>query len=306
MDNEFKPGDGSIEDMFWQIGTAFNHQEAETAAQGVQPMGRIILEPERFSNEEPTQTPIEIALGIDENGMTTARKLYEFLELNPGNYSRWSKRNIAENEFAEENVDYWAVFPKEERNFNPCPTQDYKLTAHFAKKLSMMQKTERGEAARDYFIKVEDKAKDMVRMFQEAQHSPMKLLELHYEAIKQADKKAELALDKTGKLAEQFSQFEMNLPLFPEEAEDITKAVKKRVIEVLGGKESRAYCDKGFRRRVFINIYAVLKEHFSVHQYKCIKRCKADKALELIASYVLPIDLREEAARINGRGSATL
>ena len=27
------------------------------------------------------QTPIEIALGIDENGMTTARKLYEFLEL---------------------------------------------------------------------------------------------------------------------------------------------------------------------------------------------------------------------------------
>lgn len=29
------------------------------------------------------QTPIEIALGIDENGMTTARKLYAFLELNP-------------------------------------------------------------------------------------------------------------------------------------------------------------------------------------------------------------------------------
>ena len=27
-----------------------------------------------------TQTPIEIALGIDEHGMTTARKLYEFLE----------------------------------------------------------------------------------------------------------------------------------------------------------------------------------------------------------------------------------
>ena len=28
-----------------------------------------------------TQTPIEIALKIDENGMTTAKKLYEFLEL---------------------------------------------------------------------------------------------------------------------------------------------------------------------------------------------------------------------------------
>ena len=30
-------------------------------------------------------TPIEIALGIDENGMTTAKRLYEFLELNSGN-----------------------------------------------------------------------------------------------------------------------------------------------------------------------------------------------------------------------------
>ena len=27
------------------------------------------------------QTPIEIALGVDERGMTTAKKLYEFLEL---------------------------------------------------------------------------------------------------------------------------------------------------------------------------------------------------------------------------------
>lgn len=34
------------------------------------------------------QTPIEIALGIDENGMTTARKLYEFLGMDKSNYSR--------------------------------------------------------------------------------------------------------------------------------------------------------------------------------------------------------------------------
>ena len=33
------------------------------------------------------RTPIEIALGIDEKGMTTAKKLYEFLELNAGNYA---------------------------------------------------------------------------------------------------------------------------------------------------------------------------------------------------------------------------
>lgn len=53
------------------------------------------------------QTPIEIALGIDENGMTTARKLFDFLEMNVANYARWIKRNITNNEFAEENVDYF-------------------------------------------------------------------------------------------------------------------------------------------------------------------------------------------------------
>ena len=39
------------------------------------------------------KTPIEIALGIDENGMTTARDLYDFLELAQGQFSRWAKTN---------------------------------------------------------------------------------------------------------------------------------------------------------------------------------------------------------------------
>lgn len=53
------------------------------------------------------QTPIEIALGVDENGMTTARKLYAFLELTQGQFSRWAKSNIVDNEFAVENEDFW-------------------------------------------------------------------------------------------------------------------------------------------------------------------------------------------------------
>lgn len=108
------------------------------------------------------QTPIEIALGIDEKGMTTAKKLYEFLELNKSNYSKWCKTNILENEFAEEGTDYISFVPNDEREkFNPNPTTDYKLSAKFAKKLSMTAKNERGEQARDYFIKAEDKLKEV-------------------------------------------------------------------------------------------------------------------------------------------------
>ena len=108
------------------------------------------------------QTPIEIALGVDENGMTTAKKLYEFLELEPKNYSRWCKTNIVENEFAEENVDYWAFVINDERNFNPKPTTDYRLTAHFAKKLSVKGNSTKAEEAREYFTRLEEKTKQQV------------------------------------------------------------------------------------------------------------------------------------------------
>lgn len=101
------------------------------------------------------QTPIEIALGVDENGMTTARKLYAFLELAQGQFSRWAKSNIVDNEFATENEDYWGFDINVEGN----KTQDYKLTAHFAKKLSMKGNGEKAEEAREYFTHLEERVK---------------------------------------------------------------------------------------------------------------------------------------------------
>lgn len=50
--------------------------------------------------------PIEIATGIDKDRITTAKKLYDFLEMDKSQYSRWCKNNITGNKFAEEGVDY--------------------------------------------------------------------------------------------------------------------------------------------------------------------------------------------------------
>ena len=104
------------------------------------------------------QTPIEIALGIDENGMTTARALYEFLELAQGQFSRWAKTNIENNEFYEDGKEWWGFDIVS--NGNNC--KDYRLTTDFAKHLSMESHSEKGKIARQYFITVEDKAKEMV------------------------------------------------------------------------------------------------------------------------------------------------
>lgn len=105
-----------------------------------------------------TRTPIEIALDIDSEGMTTARKLYEFLGLAQGQFSRWAKANIENNEFYEENKDWWGFDIVS--GGNEC--KDYKLSTDFAKHLSMESHSARGKEARQYFVAIEDKVKQKV------------------------------------------------------------------------------------------------------------------------------------------------
>lgn len=100
------------------------------------------------------KTPIEIALKIDENGMTSLKNLYTFLELETKNYARWCRKHILNNPFATENVDYIVVRQIDER-FNPKPTNEYLLTSDFAKQLSMTVNNERGYEARQYFLACE-------------------------------------------------------------------------------------------------------------------------------------------------------
>jgi len=145
------------------------------------------------------QTPIEIALGVDENGMTTARALYDFLELAQGQFSRWAKTNIESNEFYEENKDWWGFDIMS--NGNNC--KDYRLTTDFAKHLSMESHSSKGKIARQYFITVEDKAKEMA--INRSQLSPQ--MQMFY-AI--ADGQAKMELEQK-RQAEQLNHVEQRV-----------------------------------------------------------------------------------------------
>ena len=59
------------------------------------------------------------------------------------------------NDFASENEDYWGFDIDVEGN----RTVDYRLTAHFAKKLSVKGNSEKAEQAREYFTTVEERVK---------------------------------------------------------------------------------------------------------------------------------------------------
>lgn len=245
--------------------------------------------------ETKMQTPIEIALGIDENGMTTARKLYEFLGMDSRNYSRWVRNNISENEFAEENVDYWVFVIKEENPLGGRPTTDYRLTASFAKKLSMMAKSEKGEQARKYFVTVEDGMKELASRFQNM--SP------ELRAVLVVDQRVTRVEKKADTLEERFNDFEQNLPLLPEDADDVSKEVKKRVVEILGGKDSNAYHDKSLSQKVFMDAYRNLKSNFDVSSYKAIKRNRRDMAVQIAREYKPPLYLVEKIQAENNQMS---
>ena len=71
---------------------------------------------------------------IDTDNKTTARELYEFLQLDRSNWSRWAKSNIDDNAFYQEGTDWWGFVTMTNGN----ETKDYRLTIDFAKHLCML------------------------------------------------------------------------------------------------------------------------------------------------------------------------
>lgn len=239
--------------------------------------------------ETTMQTPIEIALGIDENGMTTARALYDFLELASGQFARWAKTNIENNEFYEENKDWWGFDIV--LNGNKC--KDYRLTTDFAKHLSMESHSSKGKIARQYFVHVEDGMKELAVRFQNM--SP------ELRAVLVVDQRVTKVEKKTDTLEARFNDFEQNLPLLPEDADDVSKEVKKRVVEVLGGKNSNAYHNKSLSQKVFMDAYRNLKSNFDVNSYKAIKRNRKDMAVQIAREYKPPLYLMEQIQEENSQ-----
>lgn len=184
------------------------------------------------------QTPIEIALQIDENGMTTARNLYEFLELGVGQFARWAKTNIENNEFYEENKDWWGFDMMS--SGNKC--RDYRLSTDFAKHLCMESHSPKGKIARQYFITVEDKAKEFV--VNRSQLSPQ--MQMFY-SIADGQAKMELEQKRLAKEVEEVKQTQNAIAdTFQKtnDTEDFQKWANDRIAQIA---ESPKF-DKGYGR----------------------------------------------------------
>ena len=107
--------------------------------------------------------------------------------------------------------------------------------------------------------------------------------------------------NSVGEVKDEFRSFRDDLPLLGAEMDQITAAVKRKGVEVLGGKESDAYHDSSLRGKVYADIYQQIKREFGVASYKQIKRGKVGVALQIVAKYAPPYVLANDIANMNAQ-----
>ena len=88
-----------------------------------------------------------------------------------------------------------------------------------------------------------------------------------------------------------------NMPLYACETEEVSNHVKRKLVDILGGKQSGAYADRNLRSAVFSDIYSQIKREYGlVSSYKSIKRKYLGDVHDFIDTYDLPTALAEQVA----------
>ena len=96
-------------------------------------------------------------------------------------------------------------------------------------------------------------------------------------------------------------EFKREMPLLAIECQQITKAKNRKVVPLLGGKDSNAYKNSSIRGKVYRDLERQLIREFGVSSYKAIRRNQTDKALEIISQYELPLYLKEQISDENAQ-----
>ena len=218
--------------------------------------------------------------------LVSGRELHEFLEIKT-KYKDWF-RKMVEYGFEEE-IDFIRVAQKRATNNlkNPVTTViDHAISIDMAKEISMIQRTEKGKVARQYFINCEKKLKEVKKL------SPMELMELQFKALKEQKEKISQVENRVDKLEE-------DMPLLQIDCKEIQALVRKKGIEALGGYRSIAYNDNSLRGKVYSDIQQQIRREFGVVRYEAIKRSQLEMAKEIIINYKAPLVLENEIKLLN-------
>lgn len=215
-------------------------------------------------------------------------ELHEVLQVKTP-YKDWSTRRLNDID-AIENEDFQAAqicAPSGQTK------KDHIIKLDTAKEMAMLERNKKGKQVRRYFIQIEKKYKEQ------------SLADLSPEL------RAVIVVDKRiTKVEKKVEHLEYDIPLYGSEADELCNHVKRKGVNIMGGKNSNAYKDTKIRTAVYTDIYNQVKREFGLYDdkgrftsYKALKRRYIYEAHELIDDYELPKFLEERVRDCNAQMS---
>lgn len=215
-------------------------------------------------------------------------ELHAVLEVK-SNYREWIYRRLSDVD-STENEDFQAV---EISTPSGQSKRDHIIKLDTAKEMAMLERNEKGKQVRRYFIQVEKKYKE--------KSTDLSDLSVELQAIIMHDKKIQ-------RIETRMDRLEFDIPLYGAEADEICNHVKRKGVEMMGGKSSNAYKDTKIRSAVYTDIYNQIKREFGLYDdkgryksYKALKRKYIYDAHEVIDAYELPTFLKELVSDSNAQ-----
>lgn len=145
----------------------------------------------------------------------------------------------------------------------------------------------------DRFHKMEEAIRTPKTLQQQIQTIAQGTAEL-YERLEKVDNKVE-------GIKKDLEKFKADVPAFNMDTKDIQDALRKKAIEVLGGKDSNAYHDNSVRGYAFADIQIEVRRQFDVKRYDQIKHKDVPVALKVIEEYKPPIHIRNKISMANSQ-----
>ncbi|MFF2241969.1 ORF6C domain-containing protein [Bacillus thuringiensis] len=171
----------------------------------------------------------------------------------------------------------------------------YNLTEEAFTLVAMSYNTKEAVQMKIKFIEEFKRMKQHIQNQQKIPTDPMGVLKLTYQALEGHTQEIQEIKSEVKDLRE-------NAPLYAIECDEISKAVRKLGVLLLGGKDSNAYQDVSLRKKLYSDIYSQLHREFGVNSYKAIKRHHLDRAIQIInEEYSIPIVLDEEITAANAQ-----
>ncbi len=213
-------------------------------------------------------------------------ELHKVLEVK-SKFADWVKNRLNDCE-ASENEDFQTFSKNLEKG---RPSIDYIIKLDIAKEMAMLERNEKGKQVRRYFIQVEKKYKE----------NALDNLSPELRAVIVVDK-------RITNVEKRIEQLELDIPLYGSEADELCNHVKRKGVEMLGGKQTNSYKDSKVRAMVYTDIYNQIKREFGLYDakgrftsYKALKRRYIYEAHELIDAYILPTYLAERISDCNAQ-----